>query len=112
MANIQVASLSEAKNKLAAYGSRLKSMSAKAEESAERVTHLAVGVLAAGTSGALRAKVPTIPGTEIPTDAAAGLACAGGAVLGLFGKRNDVAMVAGIALISPWISEQAQQRLS
>jgi hypothetical protein len=112
MANIQVASLSDARAKLAAYGSRLKNISAKSEEAAERVTHLAVGLGGSAMAGALRAKVPTIPGTEIPSDAAAGAALAIGSVLGIFGKRADVAMVGGIGLMGPWIAEQVETRLS
>lgn len=112
MANIQVASLSDARAKLASYGTRMKNIAAKSEEAAERVTHLAVGISGSAVAGALRAKVPTVPGTEIPTDAAAGAALAVGSVLGLFGKRADVAMVAGIGLMGPWVAEQVESRLS
>lgn len=96
------------------YANTLSAMAryrAKAEEGAERGVTAAVGVSAAAISGVLQAKLPTIPGTEIPTDAAAGLALGVGSVLGMFGKRNDLAMVAAVAMLAPAISQNVKERL-
>lgn len=96
------------------YQSALSTMAryrAKAEEGAERGVTAAVGVVSAAGAGVLQAKMPLIPGTEIPTDAAVGLALGVGSVLNMFGKRNDMAMVAAIAMIAPTIATNVKQRL-
>jgi hypothetical protein len=112
LAKISSLSAPELRSRYASAVGTMARYRAKAEEGAERGVTAAVGVSAAALGGVLQAKMPVIPGTEIPSDAAAGLALGVGSVLGMFGKRNDLVMTAAIALLASPIAQNVRERLS
>jgi hypothetical protein len=111
MSGIQVANLTEAKNRLA----RLKQNLARVKEETQRATKLGVASMATAAggaaAGALAVKMPTMPGLGMPSDFVLGTVCVGLAMLDAGGDYNDELASFGSGMLAVAASREVAKAL-
>jgi len=104
------------KSELVQQVMRYRNSLAKAREHTRRAGHVAVGQVCAAaggaTAGALAAKLPVIPKTNIPTDAALGVALGLGVALDMFDGANDYVNAFAMGLLGAAAARETQKFLA
>lgn len=90
----------EALNRLARVRTTLQSYKKQAEKAAVVGTHSILTVAGGGIAGFVGVKVPTIPGTEVPTALALGVLLVGAGALDLGGEYSDEAAALGAGMLA------------
>jgi len=104
------------KNQLAASLVRARASLAQARVHGKRMGRVAVSqVCAAGggaVAGVLAVKMPFIPRTQVPTDAAVGAALALGVALDLFDGANDYVSALAMGMLGAAAARETQKIIS
>lgn len=94
---------------------RIQSQLQNVKREAQRVTDVGVTsvvtVAGGAASGVLAAKMPVLPGTNVPSDLALGIGCVGLAMMGAGGKNNEHLCSFGSGLLAVKAAKEVEKAL-
>ena len=95
---------------------RIQSQLQNVKREAQRVTEVGVTsvvtVAGGAAAGVLAAKLPTLPGTQVPSDLALGIGCVGLAMMGAGGRNNEHLASFGSGLLAVKAYVETKKALS
>jgi hypothetical protein len=95
--------------------SRLSAQMQRVKEESKRVTEVGVSsvvtVAGGAAAGALAAKMPTVPGSQVPSDIALGAGCVMLAMIGAGGKNNEHLASFGAGVLAVRAAKETEKAL-
>lgn len=105
----EVSSLTEAREKLQRFSSQLKNLRSEAKHVAKVGTSSVLIVAGGGLAGAVQAKMPFLPGTQVPTAAALGFGLVALAMSGMLDEQGDAAADIGAGMLAAMAAREAER---
>lgn len=107
-----VNSLTEAREKLTRFKNQLANMRAEAKHVAKVGTSAVLTVAGGGLAGAIQAKMPFLPGTQVPTAAAIGFGLVALSMSGMLDEQGDAAADIGAGMLAALAAREAERIVS
>lgn len=101
--------ISTAKEKLERLRSQMANMREQAKHATRVGTESLLVVAGGAAAGALQAKLPFLPGTQIPTAAAVGVALVAGAMSGMLDDQADNAACLGAGMLAALAAKETEK---
>lgn len=101
--------ISSAKEKLERLRSQMANMREQAKHATRVGTESLLVVAGGAAAGALEAKLPFLPGTQIPTAAAVGVALVAGAMSGMLDDQADNAAMLGAGMLAALAAKETNK---
>ena len=109
---MQAETLTEARKENATLRTRIRNIRAQGELLTQRLTGATLAAAGGFAAGALQAKLPTLPGLDVPTDLTIGVAVSMLGLAGMGGKANAEVLAFGQGMLAAGVANASRGLLA